>query len=636
MSKRRQKSKRVTWAPDANLSQVKLFLPEDCPSQVGIDSNDHLQAKTSSIEYDDVPPGFEGNLVSNAFKKEHPIPQVNWKCAPKFVLNRDWYVAAGEQSEERMTQPQREIRVLEAIYPRPSAIPPSPCVPLEVELCDYDDGRTPAIPIIPIEEDDAIDLTQDSAQPIATETAPEVDCPALEEPPCDKKPPLGMLASLDADIIAAASAAFTALMKSNEQGSMIDTDLLIKILSDPKMIELLKDVGSFNRVNTTCGTLTPDAASSAAITAVGKNNELGSMIDTDLLIKILSDPKLIEVLKDVSSYDRFKTNPGLPAKLMPLSCLKQAIPDVTTVVQKTTQPASSTLAMPVPVPVPVLERAPSIPLSRMEPPHTKQAIEKRNGLPMIVSKKPDNPDNTRSILSEKPATENLGIPLKTLQMMPHTHRRTTMTVSAADTDRLPSSCEPFNPTWTPNYVSKPAEPIGTMEPALTTMPGNGYVVPKVNLALAVCNLTASLDPMSAMGPDAISSRPTNGFTQASHHSEWHGSYSSPLLPNMVQVPTVKVKAAKDPDYYKNLIKQHGIERQETRKGHGGIQQKNDHPNLKPKSRKLCIYFNSSRGCRNGSNCPYLHDSSVLLQTGSVEEAKSFKRIKPTREITGTT
>jgi len=38
-------------------------------------------------------------------------------------LNAKWCVATGEESRERNVQSLREMRVLEAIYPRISAIP---------------------------------------------------------------------------------------------------------------------------------------------------------------------------------------------------------------------------------------------------------------------------------------------------------------------------------------------------------------------------------------------------------------------------------------------------------------------------------------------------------------------------------
>lgn len=42
----------------------------------------------------------------------------------QFVLDFKWEVVAGDESKEVEIQNQREMRVLEAVYPRPSAIPP--------------------------------------------------------------------------------------------------------------------------------------------------------------------------------------------------------------------------------------------------------------------------------------------------------------------------------------------------------------------------------------------------------------------------------------------------------------------------------------------------------------------------------
>lgn len=42
----------------------------------------------------------------------------------QIVLSNNWHVASGEESEEVKVQNSREARVLEAVYPRISAIPP--------------------------------------------------------------------------------------------------------------------------------------------------------------------------------------------------------------------------------------------------------------------------------------------------------------------------------------------------------------------------------------------------------------------------------------------------------------------------------------------------------------------------------
>ncbi|KAL9271948.1 Zinc finger CCCH domain-containing protein, partial [Drosera capensis] len=139
---------------------VKLFLPDECPAQVGVVSDNRLQLKTShmmrqnEVELDDMPPGFEANRFSNSSKKILPVAQVKWSCPPKFVLNQNFQVASGEESVQRVVQPEREHRILEAIYIRLSSIPPSPSVSVDVEERDYDDRLTPVVPIIPIEEEE--------------------------------------------------------------------------------------------------------------------------------------------------------------------------------------------------------------------------------------------------------------------------------------------------------------------------------------------------------------------------------------------------------------------------------------------------------------------------------------------------
>jgi len=42
----------------------------------------------------------------------------------QFVVSPNWCVVAGEESREKENQKLRENRVLEAVYPRLSAIPP--------------------------------------------------------------------------------------------------------------------------------------------------------------------------------------------------------------------------------------------------------------------------------------------------------------------------------------------------------------------------------------------------------------------------------------------------------------------------------------------------------------------------------
>ncbi|CAI9786540.1 unnamed protein product [Fraxinus pennsylvanica] len=252
-----QKSKRITWASDVNLCQVRLFLSDESPSQVGlVGSQDHLQAKTlwsvhsgGTGSDDNLPPGFEGIQTSNLWRnKLAQIPLIKWRCPPRFVLDVTWQVVAGEEGKEMEAQDQREMRVLEAIYPRSSSIPPNPSVPAGEENSFPYDQHTPRIPITPIEDEDAA-LDASSVDSMAENTVPIVSQPQLLAPAtfssqgnanANTHPHPGFSATaVEPDIVAAAQAALTAVMSSSDQKDFIDHNLLIKLLSDPKMIEQL-------------------------------------------------------------------------------------------------------------------------------------------------------------------------------------------------------------------------------------------------------------------------------------------------------------------------------------------------------------------------------------------------------------
>ncbi|KAL4575505.1 hypothetical protein LXL04_022351 [Taraxacum kok-saghyz] len=205
-----QKSKRLSWASDLNLCQVKLFLSDESPSQVGLGGQDHLQAKESWHSDDNLPPGFEGIQPANLFQnKLSQITLIQWKCPSRFVVDPNWQVTAGEESKEVDLESQREMRVLEAVYPRPSAIPPNPASPIQDE--SYNDHLTPLIPVTPIEDDDTSSV-----------------------PTTNGMPPPG----IEPDVMNAAYTALTTAMSSS-QGNLIDPNLLIKILSTPTLIEKL-------------------------------------------------------------------------------------------------------------------------------------------------------------------------------------------------------------------------------------------------------------------------------------------------------------------------------------------------------------------------------------------------------------
>ncbi|KAL5557916.1 hypothetical protein UlMin_034127 [Ulmus minor] len=253
------KSKRVSWASDVNLCQVRLFLSEESPSQVGLDSQDHLQAKASWVSHstgtgsDDIlPPGFEGAHPSNQLQtKLSQIPTIKWLCPPRFIMNIDWQVVAGEESQEAGLENQREMRVLEAVYPRPSAIPPNASVLPDAEDTLADDRQTPSIPITPIEDEDvAADTLSEptipfnvsvSSQPLHLPPGVPSGVLNIGNPSSSEKPAAATSLGVEPDLVAAA---LSGLVNGNEHGNLIDHELLIKILSNPTMVEkLVTDYG---------------------------------------------------------------------------------------------------------------------------------------------------------------------------------------------------------------------------------------------------------------------------------------------------------------------------------------------------------------------------------------------------------
>ncbi|XP_010536361.1 PREDICTED: zinc finger CCCH domain-containing protein 6 [Tarenaya hassleriana] len=228
------KSKRVSWPPDFKLCQVRLFLSEDSPSQVGSGAQDHLQAKSplpSHPSDENLPPGFGGSHSADQSQINlSDIPMVQWKCSVRILLDADWRVVVGDESEEVEAQNQREIRVLEAFYPCASAIPPNPSISDDVENSHYDDQLTTIVPILPVEDDDVtVDAPSDFSDQFSVAVGTQQPLETNENASPAPTLPTG------SEIMAALSE----ISRIKEQGHMIDQDLLLKILSNPKLVENL-------------------------------------------------------------------------------------------------------------------------------------------------------------------------------------------------------------------------------------------------------------------------------------------------------------------------------------------------------------------------------------------------------------
>ncbi|CAK9196485.1 unnamed protein product, partial [Sphagnum troendelagicum] len=236
-------SKKVSWAAGDRLCQVRLFAAEDAPDSSGTACQDLLQAKqtkfmhaTVPISSNALPPGFTPTATMSMKPAVGAVlPQVPWRVPTLFNLHPSWRVVAGGESKEVALQRQREVRVLEAVYPRTSSIPESPAEPLEPQL-PFNDEMTVVIPVVPVDDDT---LDQDDG---LTSTVDKLHFPqesAAKDP--SSKPSLPAVppscqTETEPDVIAAAAAAYAALSQSNDH-TKIDCGLLLKFLRNPSMMK---------------------------------------------------------------------------------------------------------------------------------------------------------------------------------------------------------------------------------------------------------------------------------------------------------------------------------------------------------------------------------------------------------------
>ncbi|KAL4361859.1 hypothetical protein GQ457_04G021020 [Hibiscus cannabinus] len=467
--KRSRKTNRVSWAPDVNLCQVKLFLKLECPSMVGGEHQDTLQAKTSWTLHPggmcatDLPPGFEGGHYVGGYKNNLAnIPRIQWKSPRKFALNFNWHVVAGEESKEVEVQKLREKRLLEAVYPRLSVIPPNPVSP-DVEVERHDESRIPLVPLTPIEDVDDEGADVYSGISVQAKTASNFETPALQMPPGlsnSGTPSMPHFPSstteepipgVSSDMMTAALAALCTAMKSEEQGSLVDTDLLVKILNDPEMVE--KVIHNHGH---------------ASVAADG----------------------------NVVSRPSFVSEPEIGLTSLP--CSKPA-----------------TISPPMPA--------------------------DRNSNRLVNEFQP--------VLSMPVSRANIAS--NTMVSMISGHRAENGTTAVYST-------------------------LNQVQPALSMMP------------------------------------------------------VQPAVASTTVMQTMEANRVKDANYFKNLIREHGRQKEEAN-AHNGSHLNHMQNLSKTKFRKPCMFYNSSKGCRQGSNCTYLHDSkSLQWQTGRMMEAPSAKRMKLSR------
>ncbi|XP_059623519.1 zinc finger CCCH domain-containing protein 6-like isoform X2 [Cornus florida] len=747
---RLKKSNRVSWAPSVELSQISLFLPEDYPSKVRLSAQDQVHTKapwtldSNDVDSDCRRSRLEGSHCVDPLKEKiSHIPQIKWKCPPKFVLKNKWRVAAAEDSKEAEAQKRREMRVLESVYTCHSAIPPSPSASLDVEECDHDGNYIPLIPVFPVEEDededDAADMQSDIAKPPNTPlhlqdqgmfisgnpNAPECNTSSLK-PSANEKPALEMLSGVQADVAAAAAAALIAITKSNEQGNLIDTDLLIKILSNPEVMEKMINEQKAPADNESASIslskpvlpLVPLPVSQPNVVRKSINDHGGLISGLEPVFSWPSPIPDIGVLaQNLQPVSNVMMQPSLPMEPVSPDSVSVSSSSAMTpkrMINEYVAPdsvGSEPMSRPIPLtpvfswsspkpyigvlqpnlqPLPHAVTQPDLPMEPLSPDAgsvssssamtIKRLINEYGALgtarsePMsqsipftsvfsLVSPKPDigmlppnlqplpnavmQPDLPMEPLSPDPGSVSPSLAMTIKRMINEYGAPISESMSKSipltpvfslhspkpDMGVLPPNLQPF-----PNAVMQPDLPMEPLSPNADSVSSSSFMTIKRMINGYGAPVSASEPKNELMSPTPVASlsspRPDFGvFSMTNLH---------PMLGTIPRFSNMAAPLMKDANYYKTLVKQHG-EKHETQFGkpHSHVQEHKQAQHFKPiktneKNQKPCMYFNSSKGCRNGSKCWYEHVMPNKSRPGSVLEAPIAKKMKLGKEISGNT
>ncbi|KAF5738131.1 hypothetical protein HS088_TW13G01026 [Tripterygium wilfordii] len=706
-----RKRNRASWA-GGNPCQVKLFLAKDshsdvsderlqgqlkssgmlCPPKVGaVLSHCHVRSsglwRSNDMESQAHFPGSKG--CPNVCDKPFRIPQIKWKCPPKFIMRHNWLVAAGEESLERDSQKLREMRLPEAVYPSLSHIPPSPSVSLDIEDQHYDDSLTPEVPLIN-EEEEAIVIPSDLVAPLNTSTADHLPAgpqhlsssktpntlafePAANQKPTSgllhdvgekcspktlpacQKPSSELLRALDipapellTDLITAAEAAVTAIVKSKEEGSMIDTDLLIKIFSDPIMIQqLMKENGASS------GTDTPTLSSKPLTGLVSASYPKPEMVLSPMPatrsshdVQVRPTVTRMSPQAQLRSITRMSPQSQLQPTVIRMSPQPQLRPTITrTSPQPQLRPVVTTMS-PQPQLRPVVTRTSPQPqlqqtVTMMSQPQLQPTVTMMSPQPQLrptVTRMSPQPQLQPMVTRMSPQPQLQPVvtmmspqpqlrPMVT-RMSPQPQLRPTVTMMSPQPQLRPTV------TWTSPQLGympvsgvdfgvkqvAPSVPLVGPEPSRVLPPYPLVGMEIGNMFLKPNGMEANLPAMSVQ----TGSFPVTSFT-AMNPSSLH---RSPVQSNGFPVPSfvgMQNNQVKNKDYIKSLIREHGVQQEEPQVGHIPPYTASHHNlerEFKPKIQKPCIFFKSSRGCRNGVSCQFLHETC-----SSTLEAPNPKRMK---------
>lgn len=423
----------------------------------------------------------------------------------------------------------------------------SPPVSLHVEEENYDDNLTPLIPIIPIEEEESADIKPEVAVTKLADTTTNLKSQNLHQ-------------HISATFPISSQCNASSTVPSSAGGR------LVPAITPGLEAEL----------------------TAAVVAAVSKSNQQGSLIDMDLLVKIFNDPIMIEKL------------------------IKE---------QRTAAATVSASSNSVGIPTSRLQPATSVPVSK-----PTSAV----GLLPCMSKQATPSDSFLTPAPDKPAGTSVSMLTSALHHL--AGKSTTLPVTL---HTPPAPSQPTSALLNLMHLNKNIHymPDGVLH-TLNTHP------PQQDTLLSYGVKRAA--PLPSVSSSELSTVPLPSATAKLHAVASHMRSAASTVPRYQQ-STDSAFAVKDANYYKNLIKQHGTDKQDMQDSQIGLHHNNSedfksaHNNKTGemifKTQKPCIYFKSSRGCRNGSNCPYQHDQ---WRAGNLLETQNAKRFKLGPEIKGRT
>lgn len=483
----------------------------------------------------------------------------------------------------------------------------------------HDNSQTPIIPIIPIEEvtaelpfdksatvNNSINPQPPASCPLISGNLPFSQCGPSESQDGSvhaesqdghvHESPLNMLHGLgsgDLEIAAAVAATVAAIVQRKEE---IDTELLIKCLTDPEMIKKLMNGNGLTSKPEDEAPPAPNADTclplpSLTPAAVVDKLANGGSEQVSKAVLPNSTPQAV-ITSSVLPCSKAETETNrLASKLVGMRA-----GSAQTCTSNTTKRPSPSPRLDSDRPTKKLTRECGRPTSRVD-----QVARQQKARPLVPSTLRPDEETTNRLIKKYARPDVTGAKPNPSTSKPNMEaaKRMIHDYGAPDVARV----KPMAPLVLSTSISPNMEEIDrTVEKYL--LPDHGWRRPFIGPSPPLFASTAS-PPVTNLHawPNSLES-----------HFNATGTFRPSFTPRVVPVEQVDVQ------YHKSLIKQHGKIHETGEDKFPKICQSGNYLqgvelghkvttiNMNPKY-KPCLYFGRSTGCRNGSNCPFQHDLS---------------------------